>query len=416
MRKTRPQRLRLMNNPLTEPVGTGRKWIDRGGNFLFSLLIFVILIDPVNTIFRLKDVLFVLLVGYCAVFYKPSVRYVPQILAVLAMMVVGYLSGEIQGNTMDNEFLVGCFKSIAMLVLLLWVPRFNVLDLSKVPVLTVTFLLVILYIAVCSSEAVEFATWLFTEKFGNPLIMSTRHFLGFKLYGIYLKSIVAFSFVAAFYYNRLFNERRGRITAIFASTIITFCFATSGTRMTMLLPFVFIGIASYRRIQKTRYFRYLLYPFIGLAAAAFLGLVLMLATEKGEASNVVKFAHLTSYAELFSDHPEYLLIGQGPATSFYSIGFASMTMQTEWTYLELVRNYGLGSLLIIYLLCYPLPVLWRYRYDNERLSILIAYCYYLMTGGTNPLLFSSTGMISIVIVYSYISRLSPPQGKLSTSL
>lgn len=378
------------------------KWI---GNSLFFLLILIVLIDPVNTIFRLKDILFVLLVAFCIVFVKPSPRYVPQILLTVAMIIIGYLSAEMQGNIMDNEMLLARFKSIAMLSLLIWIPQFDVLKLSKVPVIIASVLLVTIYIAVCSSDIIEFGVWLFTSEKGEPLMMTKRSFLGIEIYGIYLKSIVATSFAAAYFYNRLFNERKGRIRLIIICGLITFCFATSGTRMTMLLPMVLIGMTFYKRIQKTKNARYLLYPFIALTFLAFIGLVLMLATEKGEASNVVKIAHLTSYAELFTDHPEYLLLGQGPATSFYSIGFASMTMETEWTYLELIRNYGLASVLMLYVLFYPLPILWRGSNKNETASILIAYVYYLFTAGTNPLLFSSTGMIALLIVYSYISSL-----------
>jgi hypothetical protein len=49
--------------------------IQFGGNFLFFFLVLVIMLDPTNTVLHLKDVFFVLLVGYNIVFFKPDFRY-----------------------------------------------------------------------------------------------------------------------------------------------------------------------------------------------------------------------------------------------------------------------------------------------------------------------------------------------------
>ena len=47
-------------------------------------------------------------------------------------------------------------------------------------------------------------------------------------------------------------------------------------------------------------------------------------------------------------------IGQGPGAFMYSEGFNKVVFKTEWTYLELVRNYGLFSLIIIGVFAKPL--------------------------------------------------------------
>ena len=44
------------------------------------------------------------------------------------------------------------------------------------------------------------------------------------------------------------------------------------------------------------------------------------------------------------------------------------------------------------------------RHDSA-LAILVTYIIYLVIAGTNPLLFSSTGMLIILSVYSYIEKL-----------
>ena len=173
----------------------------------------------------------------------------------------------------------------------------------------------------------------------------------------------------------------------------------------MLLPFVLIGFNVYREYKNTRYFKYILYPAIIFIGIAFLVLLYMLISEKNEASNLVKYAHLYSYWELFSEHPIYLLLGQGPGTSFYSAGFGRVTSVTEWTYLELIRNFGMCSLVIIYVFYRPLVDLWKERKNSHTNSLLWGYLIYLFVAGTNPLMLSSTGMIVLLIIYSYVERI-----------
>ena len=110
--------------------------------------------------------------------------------------------------------------------------------------------------------------------------------------------------------------------------------------------------------------------------------------------------------ELFETHPLYLLLGQGPGTAFYSEGFHSMTYTTEWTYMELLRNYGIFSLLIFAVMVYPLTQLYKLRRDRRVAAMMFAYIFYLLIAGTNPLLISSTGMLVLLTIYSYTQRIT----------
>lgn len=117
--------------------------------------------------------------------------------------------------------------------------------------------------------------------------------------------------------------------------------------------------------------------------------------EKAEISNNVKLGHIKSYFNHFKTMN--LLIGDGLGTSFYTEGFKSHAYITELTYFEMFRRFGVFgfSILLIWLL-YPLKVL----YKNKE--ILSWYPVYLMAAGTNPLLFSSTGMLLLVFVYAEV--------------
>ena len=139
----------------------------------------------------------------------------------------------------------------------------------------------------------------------------------------------------------------------FACAYRDLCFFGQWHPCQHVLPFSLLGISIFNTVSQGRRAKYFIYPLLVLIGCAFLFLIFLLVTEKGEASNAIKFGHLPSYWQLFNDHPEYLLIGQGPATSFYTEGFHEMTLQTEWTYLELLRNYGLLSLPILGVFAYP---------------------------------------------------------------
>ncbi len=380
--------------------------VQAGGDFLFFLLILVVMLDPTNTVLHLKDVVFILLVGYNCAFFKPDFTYLPHILTVYGVVFLCSIFGEMQGSNIDEEMLSGIIKGFSPLVLLLWVKHYDVVRLTYWPVLIVCLLISVLYIAVSSNELIEAFVFEYVSSHNKMIMMTRRSFLGVKIFGMYYKSIISFVFALFFFYYRLWNVPRHRFWFFLACVVVTFSFLISGTRATMLLPFAMIAIVGYRSILQWRRVRYFLYPVLGVFVVCFLFLVIILATEKGEASNAVKYAHLTSYAKLFEGHPLYFFFGQGPGAVFYSEGFHGWTSQTEWTYLDLLRYYGLFSLLIIGVLLWPLRTLWRNRHRECVVGMMGAYVAFLFIAGTNPLLVSSTGMIVVLAIYSYVEQLS----------
>ena len=93
------------------------------------------------------------------------------------------------------------------------------------------------------------------------------------------------------------------------------------------------------------------------------------------------------------------------SAAFYSSGFLRVTNLTEWTYLELIRYFGILALVIIYIFYRPLVNLWKNFQNNLSYTLFWAYLAYLLIAGTNPLLLSSTGMVVLLIVYSYVEKL-----------
>ena len=237
------------------------------------------------------------------------------------------------------------------------------------------------------------------------IMMTHRNFLGFEVFGMYYKSIISFIFSLYTFYYIIFNKKKKRIFNIIGAGIVSFAFAISGTRATMLLPFAMIVMVSYKTVLGYKKMRYFIYPILALFVVMFLFVVFRLATQEGEASNAIKYAHLDSYFSLFGENPLYLILGQGPGSLFYSEGFNRWTAITEWTYFELLRNYGLLSIVIFIVLALPLKTLWKHRENDFHFGVMCSYVLYLMIAGTNPLLISSTGMIVVIAMYSYAHKL-----------
>ena len=390
------------------------------GNLLFSLLIWVIILDPTNSVLHIKDLAFLLLVGFCVITYKPDREYFIHLLLLIAPITLSYIIAEMQQSVVDYDILQARYKSLVPLVLLLWIRHFDIVRLMIIPTCAGALFIVILYAFACSSELVEYAMYLYFKDHLEMVMMSKRHILGFEIFGMYLKSFIDLIVGLFVIYYRTFNSqgKMQRVGYILLFALFTIAFFMSGTRSTMLLPFFMLGVVLFNRVTRTRRLKYFLYPALTIFAIAFIMLVLMLASEQGEKSNTIKFAHLTSYAQLFADNPRYLLWGQGPGTWFYSSGFGAMTDETEWTYMELLRNYGLLCLPMLYVYVLPLFRLWPHiRTNNFTFGIFCTYFCYLLIAGTNPLLMSSTGIIMVLMAYSYteVVKHSTPIHEINTT-
>ena len=376
------------------------------GNALFMLFILILTLDPTGSILHMKDIFFVLLVGYNAVCFRPDYSKLPIILAAFSVVILAWIFATIQDVNIDFEGTVAILKSFAPMILLLWVREYDLLTLARVPIVLTSLLVVSLFWIIVLIPESEAPIYFFFNTMGNDTIMmSWRSFLGIEMFVMYYKSIVSFILVFAVYISLSFNKVKRNWKVLLCTAIVLHAFLISGTRSTMLLPFFLIGMIAYREYKDYHYFKYILYPLIFIFGIAFVVLLFMLIMEKDEASNIIKYAHLTSYWQLFCENPSYLLLGQGPGSSFYSAGFMRVVQITEWTYLELIRYFGVLSLVVIYIFYRPLVNLWCNFRNNISYTLFWGYLAYLLIAGTNPLLLSSTGMVVLLIVYSYVEKL-----------
>ncbi len=373
------------------------------GNGLFMLLIFLFVADPTNTVFGLKMVAFALLVGYNLLFFRAEWAQLRYFALCLVAVLFSWLFATLRGEIIAGDEVKAVLTALAPMVLLPWIYRYNVLRLSVVPVCAVVCIVLFLYWLVIFVPRMEGVIYLYMCEHDHTIMLSRRAFLGFSLFGMYCKSTVAFLPVFAWVLYRLYTPSLRNAKVVACVLLFVHLFLISGTRSTIVLPVFLAVVIFFLFYRNKRYLNYIMYPSALIAFVAFLFLLAMLLMEVGEHSNMVKYAHLQSYKELFADNPLFLLVGQGPGTAFYTAGFQKMSLKTEWSYVELVRNFGLFSLFILYAFLRPLASLLRLSLKNdEALVVAITYIVYLVIAGTNPLLLSSTGMLVLLTMFGYV--------------
>jgi hypothetical protein len=89
------------------------------GNALFMLFILVLTLDPTGAILHMKDVFFVLLVGYNAVCFRPDYTKLPFVIAAFSVVVLTWIFAVIQEVNIDLDGTFSILKSFAPMILLL---------------------------------------------------------------------------------------------------------------------------------------------------------------------------------------------------------------------------------------------------------------------------------------------------------
>lgn len=372
------------------------------GNGIFMLLVFLFVADPTNTILGLKMPLFALLLLYSLLFFKADWKKIVYFLLPVSAVTVSLVLAMMQGHHVDMEELKAVYIAFTPLLLLMWAHHYDIVRLSVFPVTLAAIIVISLFWTIFIYPDTEVYIYTYMTSHGDTIMMSHRDILGMSFFCMYPKSTVAFLPVFGYVLYKSLTKGKRTFWIILSMLLIFHMFVISGTRSSVLFPILLLGTMMFVYCRNGRLARYIIYPGAFLFFVLFCFLLVTLLMETDEASNLVKYAHLNSYKNLFETNPQYLLLGQGPATEFYSEGFRKMTIETEWTYIELLRNYGIMCLPILYVILYPAFVLFKQsKKHDDALAMALTYVVYLVIAGTNPLLLSSTGMLVLLSAYSY---------------
>lgn len=377
-------------------------------NILLYIFCFVLIVDPQNIFFGIKDVLYLVIILLLTIYYPQiNVNKIFILIVIYALIIATLLRGVISGYNYNYEFTATCIKAFSPLLLLCWINRIELF--SKIIFPSICISIVTLFIAFCMLyfPDLEHIIYMATSSNEDFIIMARRSFLGYEFINVFYRTIpLAIIPYSVFCYKYLF-EYNNKVKTLPIIIVLGSALFFSGTRAdilsTIFIPILFLII----RISHSKMGKILTFILFVIFISASLYIIISLLSETSENSNAVKFGHLFSYLNLFENNWDILLFGQGVGSLFYSAGFHDFTYQTEWSYVEIIRYVGLiGGLFIIGIYFYPLWIIFKYRYCIKyATSFGFGYLFYLLIAGTNPLLLSSTGMLALLLAYAQI--LSP---------
>jgi hypothetical protein len=369
-------------------------------------LVFVLILDPGDLIFHLKVPLFVLIFLFWLLLktiYPIRVnRAIINInFLLLSIPLIGICVAILQQNLANISFAFGFIKSFIIILLSILIIDQRI-DLSNYLV-KLCFIIPAIIIPIYILFTVNPTLFIYFYKYlaeKDVAKFSQREFYGYKVIMLYYRTSPLLLFPLAYYFNQFLTKDKKPFYFIL-SGIFLFTLILSGTRANMLAGVVVVSYLLFNYLyNKRNKFPFLLGCLLcGITLLSFLKTLSFSETDK---SSDMKAGHYDSYIKLFMEHPQYLVWGEGLGSQFYSSGNADFVTQTELTYIDLIRWFGIPlAIVLILLLLYPII----YFYSNKKVSqnnryLIVSYWGYLFIAGTNPLLVSSTGMLAVLTLFS----------------
>lgn len=383
---------------------------------LVSLLIIDLIIDSSNKVLHIKYILF----AGTILFWLPNALNkkfnLPRALLYIVLFISFFMPvyalslGAINAFLKNSDIgLIIYFNSFFFFLLTLVIVNEKI-DLTQI--FNYSSLLVVV-ITLLSYVILAFNPTLFGDLYQffvvkKELAMyALRNFGDFTMLMLFYKTSPLLVFPLSYYLYQILIVRlkKGLFLMIVILTSIAITLFLSGTRANILSLFLialfYLAFYMYKRSKPLFVLVITIYTLIVIIGLTSIWNLLF---NIREASNMIKFGHLISYFEHFSDNIGILIFGQGLGGSFYSYGVNRLAVISELSYFEIIRVWGL-PIATLFICVLILPIF--YELKSKRIShLFIAYIAYLFIAGTNQYLLTSTGMIVLVYVFSnmFISK------------
>lgn len=371
----------------------------------FYLFLISCVFDPADKLLGLKVPLFV----FCWIIFlfskqnlnpsfpKGLINFLLIFITVPIISISYYLI--FNGNEPYGGF--SLFKSFLLLTLslILFNKKLDLIPaLSKVLTL-LSIVIIVMYSVVLTNPFLFASIYDFGWNTGIFHIGQRIYSSNLKLWSIFFVTSPMIIIAIAYYFDLAYKSRK-TINYILLGINI-FAMFIAGTRnnmlMSILLPLILFMI--YSKNRK------LVFTFLIISLSLsiyFLNDILKDLTSKDEISNQTKLSLLDDYKEIFSD-TKVLVFGQGLGSYIEWKSNGRFYFTSELTYFEIFRYFGVFfGLTIIYFMFYPVLYGYNNRKHTNQKHIIIAYLLYLIMSFTNPLFFSSLGMLIFSIILSNI--------------
>ena len=372
---------------------------------LYFLFLVTLSLDPTGFHSRLKDLLFVVLVFYGVIYCLKRRQYLAPInritlLTILLIPLWGMFIAYITGELKDTAYAMSQVRSMLYICIFFFIVTMKLNVLLKAVWINGIIMATVTLILFFLSELGGFflvAIYDYCNVSGNFTMAYNRNFLGFAVNGLYLTagSLIIFSFIYNLY------QYKGRFKLLF-SIILFLSLMVAGSRTPMLVQLLILLVYLYDKNIIGKFLT-------RLSALVFVGMLVMLtymlATQKNEESNEVKYENFISYVEDIGDkgHPVW---GAGLGSMFWAQGRNLYLSYTELSYMDIIRIYGLPVGLCFIFLFFA-PCFWLWKYFPRSLFIkryCLGYVLFLILSGTNPLLLGSIGLTALSMFMTIVNK------------
>ena len=376
----------------------------------FCLFVISISLDPTGTIFRVKESMFVFCF-FISFFYQETKKAISRDIQLilwfcLLLPIWGIMVSLIRNNLEDIYYAFGHFKSFLFIFIFFFLRNLNFEEINKVLFINGNIIAIctILIFIIAQINPNLFSV-LYDQSIENAnIIISRREYYGLSILGIYFKAgpLMFFSYIYSLYFSN-----KGRLKFVFI-LLNLFALLIAGSRTPTLMVIMITIFFVYDNVKINRFFRN---AFLFVCFFSLMFLTYMLATEKGDASNAVKYNDFNSYIKniFIGINP---FVGAGLGSVFWGEGRGVFHSSSEQTYMDIIRIYGafVGFFLIL-LVYYPILVFLhcKYRHILKYQRFILAYFLYMILAGTNPLLINSTGMLVWAIGLTLIYKIKTNQ-------
>ena len=387
---------------------------------LFCLFIISTLIDPADKLFGLKVYLFIACFLFAFVQYLLNANkiYFPlsMIIFTLSLILLPVMSMT-HYFLLDGSFPYGgfvlfkaylfIFLTFALYIIKIDSVRYLVGGLNLLLLLIFSVTLIILIF-----PDLFLPVYIFGAIYGIFSIDEGRDYGAagdfFQMYFVTSPMLV---FSVAYYFDKVMKCKiKFNMNCILLILSLIGLFL-AGSRNNMLaaviLPFFLLFLYTDKKILLLSTGVFFLALFIFIFSDQLLGFL-----DPKEASNFTKLLTYNDYVLLFSENLYTLFFGEGLGASRGWTGRGN-NFVTELTYFEIIRSYGLIlGFFVMLIMFFPIVYAFFLKPTFPEKHLIIAYFVYLIMSFSNPLFFSSMGMLllSVIMTLIYTHQKTNSQG------
>ncbi len=377
---------------------------------LFTLFIISTLFDPMDKLFGLKIYLFILCMSYGLLFYftNPHMPKIPiKLIIYIALMIFIPLLSITHYYFIDSSnpfegFLL--FKSYIFITfaLLIYITKIDVFRYLSICLVFLSLTIMLISLIVTIFPDLFFPMYLFGNNFGIFSIDPGRDYgAAGKYFQMYFVTSSMIVISIAYFFDKWWKSEQNKKLYLILFLVSVISMFLAGSRNNMLIA-ILLPLVLFWTYSRNKFFISMFYLVGFLITIIILRDEILSLFDSNEISNFYKLMTLNDYIYLFSNDIYSLIFGQGLGAYMDWTG-RGFNFVTELTYFELVRSYGVfGALTIILLMLYPVIYAFFLKPSYNYKHIIWAYICYLVMSFTNPLFFSSMGMLILSAILASI--------------